>query len=610
MMNPPWRVSRAHNLPRLLAAALLLLLAFAPAAQAQDADLDRHPLRPPNTSSPRATLTSFLTALNDAYAAAQRDEPVEVVLTSMGRAKRSLDLSRVPPRLAADVGAENAFLLKEVLDRIELPLPASIPGTDEVEHAGLTRWTVPNTEITLAKVTEGSRTGEFLFDAETVARAREYYRRTRHLPYKLGATPEIYKAYILTPGPAIDPYWQNVFPGWASFVILDQAVWQWIGMVLVLLVAAVLVVVVYRWGRDWDERRHEDAVFKVGRILAVAFAVVVVSLTDNLTDRQINITGNVLHVKKLSLTLLFYGLVGWLVALVGNGIPEAIIASRRLRPRGVDSQLLRLGFRLILFSALAALLMRAASQLGLPAYSVVTGLGVGGLAVALAARETLANFLGSITIMWDRPYRIGDWIVVGEQEGMVEDIGFRSTRIRTFYDSLLSIPNSDTVNAAVDNMGRRKYRRIRSFVSITYDTPAEKIEAFLEGIKNILLANPTTRKDYFNVVLHELGAHSLEIMLYFFLKVPGYPGELIERQRIFLEIIRLAEAMEVRMAFPTQTLHVESLPESQLAGPTREPAGEQLEKIAREFGPDGGRSRPRGSGAFTPLHEDDSMKTP
>lgn len=99
------------------------------------------------------------------------------------------------------------------------------------------------------------------------------------------------------------------------------------------------------------------------------------------------------------------------------------------------------------FVAIAALVVDGAQRIGLPACSVITGLGVGGLAVALAARETLANLLGSLAIMLDRPFRIGDWIKMDGKEGPVEDIGFRSTRIRTFYDSLLSVPNSVTVNA-------------------------------------------------------------------------------------------------------------------------------------------------------------------
>src|SRR5690606_2130508 len=133
-----------------------------------------------------------------------------------------------------------------------------------------------------------------------------------------------------------------------------------------------------------------------------------------------------------------------------------------------------------------------AQNLGIEVFSVLAGLGIGGLAVALAARDSLANFFGSIMIMVDRPFRVGHWIISKGEEGIVEDIGFRSTKIRTFYNSVVSIPNSELAIAPVDNMGLRRFRRVRTTIGVTYDTPPEKIEAFLEGIKNIIKANPAS----------------------------------------------------------------------------------------------------------------------
>lgn len=146
-------------------------------------------------------------------------------------------------------------------------------------------------------------------------------------------------------------------------------------------------------------------------------------------------------------------------------------------------------------------------------------------------------------------------------EGTVEDIGFRSTRIRTFYDSQLSVPNATTMNASIDNMGRRTYRRVYTKLALRYDTSPERIEAFLQGIKDVIMRNDRTRKDYFHVVLNDFGASSLDLMLYFFLEVPDWTSELLERERLFLDIIRLAERLEISFAFPTQTLEVERFPD-------------------------------------------------
>ena len=113
----------------------------------------------------------------------------------------------------------------------------------------------------------------------------------------------------------------------------------------------------------------------------------------------------------------------------------------------------------------------------------------------------------------------------------------------------------------IDNMGKRAFRRITMTVGITYDSPPEKIEAFLEGIKNIILTNPVTRKDYFHVVLNGFGASSLDILFYVFVKVPSWAEELVAKQNLMLEIIRLAKTLELEFAFPTQTLHVDTLPD-------------------------------------------------
>src|SRR6202045_2856813 len=145
------------------------------------------------------------------------------------------------------------------------------------------------------------------------------------------------------------------------------------------------------------------------------------------------------------------------------------------------------------------LLIQGADELGFPAYSVLAGLGVGGLAVALAARDSLANLLGSMLIMIEKPFRVGHVIRVAGSEGTVEDVGFRSTRIRTPDNSLISIPNNSVVNATVENLSLRVMRRQRFFVQITYDTPRERVEELIAGLKQLITDHPLTNKTNFHV---------------------------------------------------------------------------------------------------------------
>ncbi len=197
-----------------------------------------------------------------------------------------------------------------------------------------------------------------------------------------------------------------------------------------------------------------------------------------------------------------------------------------------------------------------AQSLNLPIAPLVASLGVGSLAFGLAARDTIENFFGSVAVVIDRPFSVGDWVVVGETEGIVEEIGFRSTRVRTFYNSLVTVPNANLVRAVVDNYGQRKYRRWKTHIGVQYDTPPEKIVAFTEGIRELVRTHPYTRKDYFQVYLNEFADSALNILIYIFHEVPDWSTELRERERLFLDIIRLADRLGVQFAFPTQTIHL------------------------------------------------------
>jgi small-conductance mechanosensitive channel len=579
---------------------LLLLVGLVLCLPAWALSEDSHPLRPPDTSSPRDTLTSFLKS-GDEFLTEWDSDGVVDAGTFLRWARGCLDLSDVPPRRRWNVESETVLLLREILDRIGTPDLAKVPGDLELATTPLTKWVVPNTEITIERVREGPRKGDFLFNPETIRHAKEFYKRSRHLPYLPGVERDIdlYEVYIFTPGRGLDPAWSEVLPIWAGLPFLDQALWQWVGMVVILIIGSIAIFFGFGWGRRIDKHRS-SRVFRIGEIATTCLALGVVLAADLLLDAYINITGAVLRVTQDALILTVYALFGWLTILVVSRIPDAIIASRGFDHARGQFHILRLGFRLLTFIILTVLIIEVAAELGLPAYSVITGIGLGGIAFALAARDTAANLIGSIIIMWDRPFRVGDWVVVGDKEGRVEDIGFRSTRIRTFYNSLLFVPNSDTVNATVDNMDRRSYRRTVAKIPIAYDTPASKIEAFIEGIKKIIRANPVAWQDNFHVVLHEIGEHSLQIMLYFFVRVPDWSSELVERQRVFLEVLRLAEAAEIRLVFPNQTIQVELFQGQQGAEWRRLMSEEGLRTINEGFGSDGDRARPQGSELSVP----------
>jgi MscS family membrane protein len=183
-------------------------------------------------------------------------------------------------------------------------------------------------------------------------------------------------------------------------------------------------------------------------------------------------------------------------------------------------------------------------------------LGIGGLAFAFAAKDTIENFFGSITVIADRPFQVGDWVVIGDTEGTVEELGFRSTRVRTFYNSLITLPNATLVRATVDNYGRRKYRRVKTHIGIsttrrrTPSRPSAKASAS-SSASIPTPARTTTRSGSTSSERFE-SRHPV----YVFHETPDWQTELRERHRLWLDIIRLADRLGVQFAFPTQTLHL------------------------------------------------------
>lgn len=201
----------------------------------------------------------------------------------------------------------------------------------------------------------------------------------------------------------------------------------------------------------------------------------------------------------------------------------------------------------------------------------LTGLSIGGVAIALAAQDTIKNFFGSIMIFLDRPFQVGDWITSGDLDGTVEEVGFRSTRVRTFRNSVMYIPNGKVADATIDNHGLRQYRRFYTTIAITYDTPPELVDEFVKGLREIVLSHPSTRKDTFHVYFNNLSSFSLDIMFYIFFEVPTWAEELKCRHEVLIQIMKLADSLEVRFAFPTQTVHMETFPEKKSLSPEFDP---------------------------------------
>lgn len=190
---------------------------------------------------------------------------------------------------------------------------------------------------------------------------------------------------------------------------------------------------------------------------------------------------------------------------------------------------------------------------------ILAGISIGGLAFALAAQDTIKNLFGSLMIFIDKPFEPGDWIISKDVDGSVEEIGLRSTKIRAFSDSLISIPNGRLADQTIDNMGMRHYRRFKTSIGIKYNTPPDAIENFVKRLEDVVLSHSITRKDYFHIYLNEFSSSSLNILFYIFFEAPTWQQELKARHEIMLAIIGLAHEMGIDFAFPSQSIYMETI---------------------------------------------------
>lgn len=227
----------------------------------------------------------------------------------------------------------------------------------------------------------------------------------------------------------------------------------------------------------------------------------------------------------------------------------------------LDDQLAPILSRLLKIIVLFAGVLRMLTIFGINTTTVIAGASIGGLAVALASQDTVKNLIGTFMIFLDKPFQIGDWIEGGGVIGTVEEVGFRSTRVRAVDTSVFTIPNSKLSEIVINNKGLRQYRRYQTKLGIRYDTPPELIEAFVLGIRKIIELHPETLTKSYNVEFTGFGDSALEILLNTYFISLEWGVEQSSKHRLHIAIIKLASELGVDFAFPSQTVMIEQFPE-------------------------------------------------
>tara|TARA_Y100001954_G_C15813709_1_gene606432 strand:- start:240 stop:2000 length:1761 start_codon:yes stop_codon:yes gene_type:complete len=465
------------------------------------------------------------------------------------------------------------FKLKKVFDVQGLFLRfEDIPATNNYvdQQTGRQRYVLSEKQ---PGVYLESQNGRWVFPFEVLSNANRLY--------ELALPLDVMRLVSNLPGWMIEPI----------FGIQGFTIWQLSLLVLILLVGLVVRTIVghmisrqisravKKLGWSWGQDAIHLTALPLGTLsMAGVLAVGVPALQLPVKLSAIAMIA-VRTLAAVAVVLLLYRAVDLLAAWMRDKADET--------DTKLDDQLVPLVQRALKVAVVLIGIVFVLQNLNVDVASLLAGLGIGGLAFALAAKDTVSNLFGSITIFLDKPFAIGDWVSVAGVEGVVEEVGFRSTRVRTFYNSLVSIPNSKFTDAVVDNFGLRQYRRCSIKLGVSYDTSPDQMEAFCNGLRVIIKNHPATRKDVYEVHFSEFGDFSLNIMVYFFFDVATWTEELRGRHEIYLDFIRLAKTLGVGFAFPTQTLHVDSMAKQGVPFGNEAPAKVDLENNVAGFAPGG-----------------------
>jgi len=248
----------------------------------------------------------------------------------------------------------------------------------------------------------------------------------------------------------------------------------------------------------------------------------------------------------------------WLVFLL-NAWGEDL-SRRRLERRGVYGavSVLRLTRRTVDLLALFGGVLILLAHFNLNVTAALAGLGVGGIAIALAAQKTLENVIGGISIIADRVVRVGDFVKVGAAMGTIEDIGLRSTRIRTLDRSVVSIPNGQISNERLEDLSSRDKFWLHPMLSLRYETTAGQMRSVLESIRNLLLAHPRVEYDSIRVRFLRFNSSSLDVEVFAYISALDFNDFLEIQEKLLLRIMDAVQAAGTRMAFPSQTTYLVS----------------------------------------------------
>jgi MscS family membrane protein len=464
----------------------------------------------------------------------------------------------VPRASQREVGTDTIAYLLDIFGRVELPKLDSVPNEEafaDGDGVAPEQWRIPRTPIRIAAISEGPREGEFLFSERTVRVAPRFYRGIQSSPLQSSLGIKSWSRTIpQITGPMIPAGVLTIMPDGLKRVWLDTPRWKVLAVLGLIIVSAFMLVLLHRIINRGETNNRLG--FLLRRAITPVAILVVVWILTPIIEYEINVSGAFSEIIDTATTVVIYATAVWLFWLVVLAIFERLIVFRDLPQESFDTHLWRIGGRVIGIAGSVIIVGAGAQELGLPLYSVVAGLGIGGLAVALAVRPTLENLIGGIMLYLDQPVRVGDFCSFDDKTGTIETIGLRSTRLRALDRTLVTVPNAALADMQLINWAKCDRMLITTTIGLRYETDSDQLRYIMVKLREMLHAHPKIDPDTVRVRFSGYGASSLDIGV----RVHALTREWNEfhaiREDIFLRMKDIVEESGSGFAFPSQTLYM------------------------------------------------------
>ncbi|MCK6263856.1 mechanosensitive ion channel family protein [Vibrio sp. ZSDE26] len=506
-----------------------------------------------DTATPESTLSGFVTYSELVIKYWQLEQlHLPEAQHAYAQVIRTMDLSNLPNRSRTVVVMERIILLHEILDRLgkDVQLHSSVitSPTDD----STSQWRLGNTDILIAKQIDGDKVGQYLFTTTSINSLSKWYRLILASTEKSEHEADLYHEFLIRPGPLFSTPLIQSLPESFNTLYASIPLWQWFALVSVFLLCRFMIKVSFSLGERWNLRWYRNGLkWQVGRQLSLVGVVLILFITRKVIDDGIWITGGIYQFLSTSFLIGQFFFVAWLIMTIFNYFAELYVFNKH-EGKYVDASLITVLARIFGGLTIVILGIYLVDFMGFSISPIVTGLGVGGLAVALAIRPVLENVINGLTLYADGGIKIGELCRYGNNLGTIESIGLRSTRIRTLERSLITIPNSEFANMEIDNLERRDKRRMDHRLKLRSELTQDQLKLLVVGIRRLLLQHPKLDDDPVRARFVGVGEFAIHIDILAYIICKDHDEFLAVQEDVMFSVMQQVEVVGAQLAFSNQ----------------------------------------------------------